>query len=316
MISQRCEVGFQLAVFGFQRVANIGKLQEEFHSTVLRNHFAAKGLIGLLQGVPTLLKMRSKDFGLCSGSLLRWHSLFNWSSQLVAMGFDGLRRVCGALLFRCMVAELCWHFSNFPWLCKVFLQTFLHFASQFHNLKVILKLGGDFVAISKLGDHFAVKWHFRRPFRSLKVTSQPISQLRNEYTGLPNGTHVPKSGFAVAKLLAEWGFSCENWEFLRFGISQSFCSCEMRVTMLQNGTRVPKVGFAAAKHPVKWGFGCNFLFFFKFRSCEMRFTVLQNGTRVPKVGFAAAKYPAEWSFGCEIGNFHVLELRSRFEAAK
>ena len=40
---QGCEVGFQLAVFGFQRVANIGKLQEEFHSTVLRNHFAAKG---------------------------------------------------------------------------------------------------------------------------------------------------------------------------------------------------------------------------------------------------------------------------------
>ena len=34
LISQRCEVGFQLAVFGFQCVANIGKLQEEFHSTV------------------------------------------------------------------------------------------------------------------------------------------------------------------------------------------------------------------------------------------------------------------------------------------
>ena len=34
LISQRCEVGFQLAMFGFQRVAYIGKLQEEFHSTV------------------------------------------------------------------------------------------------------------------------------------------------------------------------------------------------------------------------------------------------------------------------------------------
>ena len=102
-----------------------------------------------------------------------------------------------------------------------------------------------------------------------------ISQLRNEFTGLPNGTRVPKSGFAVAKLPAEWGFGCENWEFLRFGISQPFCSCEMRVT------------------------------------------VLRNGTRVPKVGFAAAKYPAKWSFGFEIGNFHALELRSRFvEAAK
>ena len=49
-----------------------------------------------------------------------------------------------------------------------------------------------------------------------------------------------------------------------------------------------------------------------FRSCEMRVTVLRNGTRVPKVGFAAAK----WSFGCKIGIFHVLELRSRFAAAK
>ena len=34
LISQRCKVGFQLAVLSFQRVAYIGKLQEEFHSTV------------------------------------------------------------------------------------------------------------------------------------------------------------------------------------------------------------------------------------------------------------------------------------------
>ena len=34
LISQRCEVGFQLTVFGFQRVTTIRKLQEEFHSTV------------------------------------------------------------------------------------------------------------------------------------------------------------------------------------------------------------------------------------------------------------------------------------------
>ena len=59
-------------------------------------------------------------------------------------------KVLGALLFRCMVAGLCWHFRNFSCLCKVFLQTFLHFASQFHNLKAILKLGGHFIAISLL----------------------------------------------------------------------------------------------------------------------------------------------------------------------
>ena len=99
-------------------------------------------------------------------------------------------RVHGALLSRCMVVGLYWHFSNFSWLCKVFLQTFLHFASQFCNLKAILKLGGDFAAISKLGDdfatisklgdhfaaisklrdHFAAKWHFRRPFRSCEMS--------------------------------------------------------------------------------------------------------------------------------------------------
>nr|CAN82151.1 hypothetical protein VITISV_009023 [Vitis vinifera] len=136
--------------------------------------------------------------------------------------------------------------------------------------------------ISKLGDHFVAKWHFRRPFRSLKV----ISRLRNECMGLPNGTRVTKSGFAVEKLPAEWGFAisqlrnevhcaakwhlcakswfcsyeipCEmelwlrNWDFSCFGTSQPFRSCEMRVTVLRNGTRVPKMvsqqnGYFAAK---------------------------------------------------------------------
>ena len=89
-------------------------------------------------------------------------------------------RVCGVLLFRCMVAGLCWHFFNFSWLCKVFLQTSLHFASQFRNLKAISTFRGDFAAISKLGGDFAAEKYFRRPFRSLEVISQPISQLRNE----------------------------------------------------------------------------------------------------------------------------------------
>ena len=83
-----------------------------------------------------------------------------------------------------------------------------------------------------------------------------------------NGTRVPKGGFAVAKLLANWGFGCENWEFLRFGISQLFRSCEMRVTMLRNGTRVPKVGFAAAKHLGKWGFGCEIGSFLCFAAAK------------------------------------------------
>ena len=35
-----------------------------------------------------------------------------------------------------------------------------------------------------------------------------------------------------------------------------------------------------------------------------------------KVAFAAAKSSAEWDFDCEIENFHALELRSCFAAAK
>nr|CAN79833.1 hypothetical protein VITISV_000788 [Vitis vinifera] len=151
----------------------------------------------------------------------------------------------------------------------------------------------------------ATSLSFARPFHSLKVISQLISQLRNECTGLPNGTRVPKSGFAIEKLSAEWGFGCKNWEFLRFGISQPFRSCEMRVTVLRNGTRVPKlrneVHCAAKWHscakswfrnceiPCKmelwlrnWDFS-RFGTSQPFCSCEMRAHVLRSGTRVPNL---------------------------------
>ena len=130
-------------------------------------------------------------------------------------------KVGGALLFRCMIVRLYWHFSNFPWFCKVFLQTFLHFASQFCNLKVILKLGGDFAAISKLGDDFAT-----------------ISKLGNHFA-------------AISQLKGD--FAAEKY------FCSLFRSFEMRGTVLQNGTRVPKSGFAAAKHPSKWCLGCEIL---------------------------------------------------------
>ena len=78
-------------------------------------------------------------------------------------------RVRGALFFKCMVARRCWHFCNFPWLCKVFSQTSLHFASQFRILEVISQLGGDFATISQPKAIFIAKEHFRSP----KVISQP-----------------------------------------------------------------------------------------------------------------------------------------------
>ena len=117
-----------------------------------------------------------------------------------AMGFDGFREVrngvrgfvCDlserALLFRSMVAGLYWHFRNFPWLCKVFSQTSLHFASQFHSLKVISQLGGDFAAISKPKGDFAAKGHFR---------SCEMGAWAAKWHSVPKGCFA--RGFAVAK---------------------------------------------------------------------------------------------------------------------
>ena len=146
-------------------------------------------------------------------------------------------RVWGALLFICMVVRLCWHFSNFSWLCKVFLQTFLHFASQFFNLKAISKLGGDFTALSKFRDHFAEKWHVHRPFLKLGAFSQRGVDFVEEGNS--------RSPFRSLKV-----------------ISQVYRSFKMRRIVLQNGTRVPKVvsqlrntlpnGVSAAKFPLSF----------------------------------------------------------------
>ena len=137
-------------------------------------------------------------------------------------------RVRRALLFRCMVARLCWHFSNFPWLCKVFLQTFLHLASQFRNLKVISMLGGDFAgngqfrspflklgAFSQQGVDFVEEGNSRSPFRSLTVISQlkgdfaVVSQLQNEGNCAAKWHSCAKSGFAAAKHPSKWCLGCE-----------------------------------------------------------------------------------------------------------
>ena len=40
-----------------------------------------------------------------------------------------------------------------------------------------------------------------------------ISQLQNECTGLPNGTHVPKGGFAVVKHPSKWRLDYEMEDF-------------------------------------------------------------------------------------------------------
>ncbi|WKA04196.1 hypothetical protein VitviT2T_022253 [Vitis vinifera] len=95
-------------------------------------------------------------------------------------------RVRRALLFICMVIGLYWHFSNFSWLCKVFLQITLHFTSQFRNLQAISKLGGDFATISKFGDHFAAISKLKSDFaaQSCEIPFQMVSRLRNSRSTL------------------------------------------------------------------------------------------------------------------------------------
>ncbi|RVW70542.1 hypothetical protein CK203_059245 [Vitis vinifera] len=140
------------------------------------------------------------------------------SSSSLSFSHTVHNRVRGALLFRCMVVELCWHFSNFPWFSKVF----------FANLPPFRLQNGT---------------------RVPKVVSQSRNTLRNGALAAKLGIFTLWSFAAVSQLQntlrngalpAKMGSSC-------FGGSQLFRSCKMRVTVLRNGTRVPKSGFIAAK---------------------------------------------------------------------
>ena len=88
--------------------------------------------------------------------------------------------------------------------------------------------------------------------------------------------------------IAEMGVRLWNWDFSRFGTSQPFRSCEMRVTVLRNGTRVPKSASQLRNSLRNGTFGCEIENFHAlelrnaFRSCETDAPVLRSGTRVPK----------------------------------
>ena len=90
-----------------------------------------------------------------------------------------------ALFFKCMVVRLCWHFCNFPWLCKVFLH-------------IILQLGGHFIA-----------W---RPCLAAKgkrkTFLQPILKNRNILAAHFEAWKSFCSYFEVWKIILQ-----SNWEF-------------------------------------------------------------------------------------------------------
>ena len=139
-------------------------------------------------------------------------------------------------------------------------------------------------------------WGFQMALVCQKVVSQPQNTLRNGALAAKLGVFMLRCHFTAAKHPAKWGFGCEIGSFL------CFAAVSQLQNTMQNGALAAKLAVFYASQP--------------FRSCEMRVTMLRNGTRVPKVGFAATKLPTEWGFGCEIGNFHALELRSHFAAAK
>ena len=56
-----------------------------------------------------------------------------------------------------------------------------------------------------------------------------ILQLRNECTGLQNGTRVPKGGFAAAKHPSKWRLGCKNDGSQGVEVSQPFRRCETGV---------------------------------------------------------------------------------------
>ena len=111
---------------------------------------------------------------------------------------------------------------------------------NFCNLKVIPKLGGDFAAISKFGDHFAEKWHVHRPFLKLGAFSQQgvdfveEGNSRSPFRSLKVISQL-KGDFAAVSELQNEGNYAAKWH-----------SCA-------------KSGFAAAKHPSKWHLGCEIL---------------------------------------------------------
>ena len=106
-------------------------------------------------------------------------------------------RVRGSLLFRCMVAWLCWHFCNFPWLHKVLSQT---------------------SPISQV--NFAAWRPFRSPFRSCEIVvwgcemalmcQRGVSQLRNGFIG--------GEAWATKWFRSGGPFSQQNLDFAKGGL--------------------------------------------------------------------------------------------------
>ena len=193
--------------------------------------------------------------------------------------------------FMCVIpgcAGLWWHFSNFPWLCKVFLWTSLHFASQFRNLKAISKLGGDFVAILKLGDHFIT-----------------ISQLKSDFVALKWVYGAAKRHWCAKKWFRSREIPCEmelwlwNWEFL------CFAAISQLQNTLRNGALAVKLGvfmLRSCKTPCEMGLWLRNWEFFMLRS---RFTAAKWGSLCCEMALVCQKVASQLRNPLRNGAFPV-----------
>ena len=167
----------------------------------------------------SLLNGLDQDFGLCSGSLLKWHSLLSWSYGL--WWFKEVRNGVRGLV--CVIPGCAGLFSSDAWLQGSIdiLATSLGFARCFCKPSSISQ----------------VNFPIWRPFRCLEVISQPFQSLE---------IISQKSGMFTDHFLKLGAFSQPFWSLEI--ISHPFQSSKV-ISQL-------KIDFAAHFAASKWGELC------------------------------------------------------------
>ena len=141
------------------------------------------------------LEWVDQDFGLCSGSLLRWHSLLSWSYGL--WWFKEVRN--GVRGFMCVISVRgLSSLDAWSWGFLGIFTTSLGFAKCFRKplfiFQVIfiawrsfhshLKPKGDFVAKSHFRSQGAFSQTISQPMEKIETFSQPILKLENHFVAI------------------------------------------------------------------------------------------------------------------------------------
>ena len=186
---------------------------------------------GLLNGL-------DQDFDLCSGSLLRWHSLLNWSYGL--WWFKEVRN--GVRDFVCVIPGCAGLFSSDAWSRGSIgiLATSLGFAKCFYKHSSISQVNfviwRSFLSLEVILQPFQSLEIISQPFQSSKVISQPKIDFAAHFIAIS----LLKSDFAAQR----WFCSCiaaSKWGKLCYKMA---LVCQKVVSQLRN--TLPN-GVSAAK---------------------------------------------------------------------